>query len=97
MIGSQIGRQTLSVTSTPVSLTLPAGKRPQYMRASVEIGAVRWECGPGIEPTGNDGQLAAVGSSIEFMEPGVPAANWIANFRVVALSGSATLQVQFFD
>ena len=100
MIGSAIGQQRLPLTGLPQALTLPEGKRPQHMRVMVEGGAIRWTCGPAMEPTATDGQLEPVGAVVApdlFLNPAIPASNQIANFKALAVGGSATLQALFFD
>lgn len=95
---NQIGTQNaLSVTTaTAVALTLTGLGRPKHAIIQVATNSIRWRA-DGTAPTATSGLLVPAGANIEFMDLAEDYNGVILNFRAIGISGTAVLEVAFFN
>jgi hypothetical protein len=82
-----LGYQQITATGTAASLTVPAGAKMAVI--SVETAAIRWR-DDGVDPTTTVGMpVAAAATPIEYSGP-------LANFRLIAQTGSPIVNVSYY-
>lgn len=94
---NEIGFQSLQVSpNLAVGVTPPVGERPRRLYIGVSGSAIRWLAVPNREPTGADGHFVGAGGSIDWTNPEQDYAGMISNLKIIAISGTANLEVGFF-
>lgn len=87
--GDAKGKETLSVSGTAVSLaSIPPGAIKAFV-TSETVDVRYWVTGD--TPTTAQGHLVLAGNAIE-----LDSAGQLVNFKVIATSGTATLQITYF-
>ena len=96
---NQTGQQTLTVSTTAVSLTLPTGVGAKPKHALIYVGNanVRW-IAEGTTPTSTLGMPVAAGSYISWLEPGFNYYGMISRVQFIRDDATdATLEIFYFD
>ena len=83
--------QTLTVSSTAVSLTVPA--RANAALITVESNSIRW-WDDGSTPTASAGHLATAGTQVMYFDTGDR--DLIVNFKAIRVTSDATLQISYY-
>ena len=83
--------QTLAVSSTAVSLTVPA--RANAALITVESNSIRW-WDDGSTPTSTTGHLATSGTQVMYFDTGDR--DLIVNFKAIRVTSDATLQISYY-
>lgn len=90
-------QNALTVSTTAVSLTLPASTRPSHAIIQVMTANVRWRA-DGTAPTTSAGIVVTAGSNIEFMDPMFDYESIIRRIQFIRDDAvDAVLEVAFFS
>ena len=82
-----------ATTATPVQFALSPGAKPNHAIISVETNSIRYTIN-GQEPTSAVGIPVAAGGYIDWTDPAVDYSDMIQKFKVIGVSGTATLNMQ---
>ena len=96
---NQTGQQTLAVSSTAVSLTLPTGVNARPKHAFFRVtgsGNVRWQAN-GTAPTATAGERFKPDEMMHWMEPDYDYAAMIARVQFIREAGDSTVEVAYFS
>ena len=94
---TQVGQQTLTVSTTSIGLTIPTGIAPSHAIIQVTVANIRWRADE-TDPTTSAGIIVAAGSNIEFMDPLFNYEGIIRNIEFIRDDAAdATLEIAFFS
>ena len=94
---TQVGQQTLTVSTTSIGLTIPTGIYPSHAIIQVTTANVRWRADE-TDPTTSAGIIVAAGSNIEWTDPLINYEGLIRNVEFIRDdSVDAVLEIAYFS
>ena len=94
---TQVGAQTLTVSTTSVGLTIPSGIYPSHALIQVTTANVRWRADE-TDPTSTAGIIVTAGSNIEWLDPLINYEGLIRNVEFIRDDAvDAVLEIAYFS